>query len=125
MAGLTAYGTADLLGDRPIYEALLERDLLRGQDAPGLEETLLLEVKVAAGSRFAGKRLRDLGLPAGCLVVSVRRGLQEEVPCADTDLRPGDHLTLVVAPRAASAIPLIRKGVSTAQARPGVEPTDG
>jgi CIC family chloride channel protein len=29
VASLTAYGVADFLGDRPIYEALLERDLLR------------------------------------------------------------------------------------------------
>ena len=44
VACLVAYGGADLLGDRPIYEALLERDLLRVVDAP---------VPVAAGADVA------------------------------------------------------------------------
>jgi CIC family chloride channel protein len=32
VACVTAYGIADMLGDRPIYEALLERDLERSQE---------------------------------------------------------------------------------------------
>jgi CIC family chloride channel protein len=34
VACLAAYGVAELLGDLPIYEALLERDLMRGQAPP-------------------------------------------------------------------------------------------
>ena len=36
-ACLTAYGVADFLRDRPVYEALLERDLLRSQERPALQ----------------------------------------------------------------------------------------
>ena len=53
-ACLTAYGAADMLRDRPVYEALLERDLLRGQDRPALAGPLLLELTVAPGLPFEG-----------------------------------------------------------------------
>ena len=110
VACLTAYGLADLLGDRPVYEALLERDLLRGQDNAELEDTLLLELTVHAHSAFEGRSLRELGLPPGCIVVSLRRGIKDEVPTADTRLRASDRITVVVAPAARSAVALLHAG---------------
>lgn len=59
LACLTAYSVADLLRDQPIYEALLERDLLRGRHAPELEDTLLLELTVLPGAQFVGKRVAE------------------------------------------------------------------
>ncbi len=50
VAGICAYGIADFLGDEPIYEALLERDLLRGEENPELEDTLLLELPVLSST---------------------------------------------------------------------------
>lgn len=115
VACLTAYGLADFLGDRPVYEALLERDLLRGQDNAELEDTLLLDLPVYAGSAFEGKSLRELHLPPGCLILSIQRGLKDEVPTADTRLEAGDRLTAVVAPRAAAAVPLLHEGTEPAR----------
>lgn len=109
-----AYGVADMLGDRPIYEALLERDLLRGQENPELDETLLLELTVQPGAPFEGKRVRELGLPAGCLLITLRRGLQEEIPTADTCLRAGDRVTAVIAPNASVATRLLHEGMAPA-----------
>ncbi|GIW46101.1 MAG: voltage gated Cl- channel protein [Candidatus Binatia bacterium] len=111
-ACLTAYGIADFLRDRPIYEALLERDLLRTEKvSPDLGGTLLVDLKVSPGAPFEGRRIRDLGLPPGAIIILLRRGLTEQVPTADTRLEAGDLVSVVIAPEAASALPLLRKGV--------------
>ena len=115
-ACLTAYGVADLLRDRPVYEALLERDLLRGQDRPALAGPLLLELTVAPGSPFEGRRVRELGLPAGCVLITIRRGFDEHIPTAESALQAGDRITAVVAPQAADGVTLLRRGTA-AEAR--------
>lgn len=109
-ACLAAYGVADFLRDRPVYEALLERDLVRAQEHPRLGGTLVLDFTIAPGAPFEHRRLRDLGLPSGCIVITLRRGLGEQVPTADSELQAGDEITAVVAPEAAVAISLLRKG---------------
>jgi CIC family chloride channel protein len=111
-ACLTAYGLADFLGDRPVYEALLERDLIRGEERASLDRPLLLELTVAAGAPFDGRRVRDLGLPAGCVLVTVGRDRTDAVPAGDFELAAGDRVTAVVAPEAAAAAVVLRKGVT-------------
>lgn len=110
VACLTAYGIADFLGDLPVYEALLERDLLRTQASPHLESALLVDLIIAPGAPFDGKRVRELGLPAGSIVITLRRHLRELVPTADSQLAADDQITVLVAPEAAAALPLLRKG---------------
>lgn len=112
-ASLSAYGIADYLKDRPVYEALLERDLRRGQEPPALDGPLLLELAISARSRFDGATIEDLALPPGCLAILLRRGLLEEVPLPTTRLSAGDHLTIVVAPHAAAAVPGLRAGAES------------
>jgi chloride channel protein, CIC family len=111
-ACFTAYALADLLRDRPIYEALLERDLLRGQPPPAAEagQTAVVEILIEEGAPFDGRRVADLGLPPGCLLIAIQRDEREEVPSRDTVLRAGDRLTAVVAPSAAGSIHLLRQG---------------
>jgi CIC family chloride channel protein len=110
VACLVATAVADALGDRPIYEALLERDLLRGQDAPGPERTRLVEVTIAPGAPFDGRAIEDLGLPRGCLPLSVARGGRSLLPAPDLVLGPGDRLTAAVAAEAEPAGDLLRAG---------------
>jgi chloride channel protein, CIC family len=110
VACFSAYAVADALGDRPIYEALLERDVHRDGAAPALQGTLILELTVQAHSRFDGKRVRDLGLPPGSILVTRRHGIHESVPMADTCLEAGDRITAVIAPEAAAAALLLRQG---------------
>ncbi|MFN8544493.1 MAG: H(+)/Cl(-) exchange transporter ClcA [Candidatus Binatia bacterium] len=112
VACLSAYGVADLLRDRPVYEALLERDLLRGHEGPALPGTLLLELTVAPGAPFEGKCVRDLGLPAGCILITLHRHLREEVPTAASLIQAGDRITAVVSPEAVSAVALLRHGTT-------------
>jgi CIC family chloride channel protein len=122
LACFTAYALADLLGEEPIYEALLERDLLRGRHGPALGETVLLDLRVEEGAPFAGKRVADLGLPPGCLLVTVQHGLRSEVPTRHTVLHAGDHISAVVAPSAVGAVELLRAGVEAGRLR---APDDG
>jgi CIC family chloride channel protein len=110
VACLTAYGVADLLGDEPVYEALLERDLRRAEEGPELEDTLLLDLTIAPGADFEGKTVRQLGLPPGCVLVAVRRGHRSRVPTADSRLEAGDQLTAVIEPEASAAIAILQRG---------------
>lgn len=114
VACFCAYGIADLLGDKPIYEALLERDLLRSQDAPNLESNLLLELAVQHGAPFENKRIGDLKLPAGCLIITIERRMYSHVAEPDTVLQAGDRITAVISPQAAAAAALLREGVKSA-----------
>jgi chloride channel protein, CIC family len=109
-ACLTAYGVADFLRDRPVYEALLERDLLRGREREPLSGTLLLDLTIAPGAPFDGERVRDLGLPPGCVLVTLRRNLEERVPTAESRLQAGDRISAIVSPEAGDAVALLRHG---------------
>lgn len=112
VACFTAYALADMLHDRPIYEALLERDLLRGQPRPAGDagQAKIVEVLVEAGAPFDGRRVADLGLPPGCLLITIQRDERDEVPSRDTVLQAGDRLTAVVAPSAVGGIETLRHG---------------
>jgi CIC family chloride channel protein len=115
VACLTAYGVADFLGDRPVYEALLERDLLRAQKVPDLDGTLLLDFTIAPGAPFDGKRVREIGLPPGAIIVMLRRRLRENVPTADSQLAAGDQISVLIAPEATAALALLRNGTAMAR----------
>jgi chloride channel protein, CIC family len=113
VACFSAYAVADALGDLPIYEALLERDIRRDEATPELHGTMILELSIQTHAPFAGKRVQELGLPPGCILVLLKRGLHESVPTADTRLEEGDRITAVIAPQAAAAVPLLHHGCAT------------
>ncbi len=92
---MVAYLVAERLRDRPIYDALLERDLLRDGVMESRPDPNLIVICVHPGSKVEGKRLRSAGLPKGCLVVGVARGGHELLPEADLQLAPGDHITVM------------------------------
>jgi CIC family chloride channel protein len=110
VACFSAYAVADFVMDRPIYEALLERDLARDGRLPDLQTPLVLEYTVQEGARFEGKQVHELGLPEGCILVTLHRGLSEMVPTLHTRLETGDRLTAVIAPQAAEALLVLREG---------------
>jgi len=110
VACLSAYAIADWVMDRPIYEALLERDLARDGHAPDLQAPVILECTVQEGARFEGKQVHEIGLPDGCVLVALRRGLAELVPTLHTRFEAGDHLTAVIAPQAPEALAMLREG---------------
>jgi Trk K+ transport system NAD-binding subunit len=46
------------------------------------------------------------------VLVTLRRDLDEHVPTADSRLQGGDHITAIVAPEAAEAVGLLRRGTT-------------
>ncbi|MCC6483985.1 MAG: H(+)/Cl(-) exchange transporter ClcA [Armatimonadetes bacterium] len=98
VACLTAYVVAEHLGDKPVYEAMLEQDLRRtGMKAADHSEPILVDFAVEPESEMQSKRVRDLGLPPGCLVVTIDRGGTELVPSGSTRLRAGDRVSVIIA----------------------------
>jgi CIC family chloride channel protein len=117
VACFSAYAVAELFDDHPIYEALLERDLERNGKPAELNQPQVVDLLVQEHSRFDGTPVHALGLPAGCVLVTLRRGHREIVPTADTDLEAGDHLTAVIAPQAIDALLVLREGCETVRTR--------
>jgi CIC family chloride channel protein len=115
VACFSAYAVADALGDLPIYEALLERDVRRNMTTPALDGTPVLELRLQPNAPFDGKRVRELGLPPGCSLVTLKRGMRVSVPSAETRLEADDWITAVIASEAALAVLLLRQGC---EARP-------
>jgi CIC family chloride channel protein len=76
---------------------------------------MVLELEVQPGAPFAGKIVRDLGLPPGCILVRVREGGHEWVPTATTRLEAHMRITAVIAPEAAQGLPILRRGCAEAE----------
>jgi chloride channel protein, CIC family len=115
VACFCAYVVAEGLNELPIYENLLQRDLLRGGALPDPTDPVVLELEVEPGAPFAGKLVRELGLPPGCILVSCREGSHEWVPTATTRLTPYVRITAVVAPEAKGAVEVLRHGCESAE----------
>ena len=112
-----AYAVTELLRDLPIYEALLQRDLKRRGEAQLLKEPVVMEFVIQPGAPFAGRDVRSLGLPSGCLLVRCVDGKREWVPTADTRLDAHTHITAVIAPEASNALALLQHGCQASIAR--------
>lgn len=107
-----AYAVAETLKDLPIYEALLERDLRQQSSSVALAQPAVIDFIIQPGSPFAGKEVRSLGLPAGCILVRCADGKREWIPKANTKLLPHMRITAVIAPEASSGLEILRKGCS-------------
>jgi Trk K+ transport system NAD-binding subunit len=71
---------------------------------------VVLELEVEPGSPFDGLRVRDLGLPPGVLLVSVRDGYREWLPDADSRLLAHVRVTAVVSMHSQGGIEAFREG---------------
>jgi CIC family chloride channel protein len=111
VACFCAYAVAELLNDLPIYEALLERDLLRDGTHIKLKEPLVIDFLIEQGAPFAGQEVRTLGLPPGCVLVRCTEGGGRVfVPTASTRLDAHMKITAVIAPEAAHGLTILRDG---------------
>jgi CIC family chloride channel protein len=104
-----AYVVAEHLNDMPIYEALLKRDLEKN-GLPDVTEPMVLEFEIAPHAPFSGKLVRELGLPAGCILVKVREGGREWIPLASTRLQAHQRITAVISPEAERGLEALREG---------------
>lgn len=110
VACFCAYLAAESLGELPIYESLLERDLRRGGTVFDPDEPYIVEVEVEPGSRFENKMVRELGLPPGCILVRCRDERHEWLPTANTRLAAHVRLTAMISPEATNAGEILRAG---------------
>jgi trk system potassium uptake protein len=96
----------ELLGVKPAVSAtdlilrLIEHEvprygLLHLLDLPQ-ERLEIIEIEVASGSPADGSSVRDLGIPEGSLVISILRESSGFVPTADSEIRAGDEVLLVL-----------------------------
>jgi CIC family chloride channel protein len=105
-----AYAVAELLNDVPIYEALLERDLITDATHLKLKEPMVIDLVIEKGARFAGQEVRLLGLPPGCVLIRCSKGGRVFVPTAMTRLEAHMKVTAVIAPEAADGLNILREG---------------
>ena len=110
VACFTAYIVAEALGDLPIYEQLLQRDLRRTGGHIEVPGPVVVEVMVEPKSHFAGKKIRELGLPAGVLLVRCLFEGREWVPTAEMIVLPHMQLIATIAPDATSGLHTLREG---------------
>jgi chloride channel protein, CIC family len=114
-----AYAVAEFMKDLPIYEVLLERDLLHDGDQTNLEKPIVMDFTIQEGSSFEGKIVRSLGLPAGCILVRCSNGRREWVPKANTRLDANMRITAVIEPEASEGLSILRKGCESLRAKTG------
>lgn len=105
-----AYMVAEYLKDLPIYEVLLERDLLHDGDQTNLAQPIVIDFTIQEGAPFEGKLVRALGLPAGCILVRCSNGRREWVPKANTRLEANMRITAVIEPEASHGLSILRHG---------------
>jgi CIC family chloride channel protein len=105
-----AYAVAEMMNNLPIYETLLERDLDLDGSGLNLTEPMLFDFEIEEGSLFSDKKIRDIGLPSGCLLIRYVLDGKEYVPTADTFLEDHMRITAIIAPEAEESITMIRKG---------------
>lgn len=110
IACFCAYAVAELMNDLPIYEALLKRDLARDGSQISVKEPMVLEFEIEEGAPFAGREVKMLKLPPGCLIVRCRESGLEFVPTAQTRLEAHMWITAIIAPKAAEGINILRRG---------------
>jgi len=110
-SSFAAQWTADLLGQPPVYDSLLERELAASSEIERPEGALMLELDVLPDAPFARRRVSDLGLARGVLIVALERRGTHHVVTGTTRLQSGDRLTVVVSPEAADSIGSLRVGL--------------
>ena len=98
LIAIIASTVADILKSLPIYDALLENQLqeLGIDDEPDEGKKITVEMVVHHGADADGKHIRELCLPAHCLLISIRREGKDILPRGDTLVRAGDYLIFLV-----------------------------
>ncbi len=95
MVSLIAYIVSDLLKSAPIYETLLENQILQSEqngETKDHNEKTTIEMVVQIGSVCENKLVKEINIPPNCLLVSVKRGGKNLIPKGDTKILAGDYL---------------------------------
>jgi H+/Cl- antiporter ClcA len=95
---IVAYMIAHLTDVEPIYESLLERNIVKAgksENNPDKQGTVLLTFIVGAECIARDEMMANLPWPEHSVIAGIRRGPIEMVPRGDTIIRSGDMLIVV------------------------------
>ncbi|GCE17116.1 chloride channel protein [Dictyobacter kobayashii] len=81
-----------------IYRKTLAKDSRRMRGV--VEGTVMVEAKIEAQAPLVNKPLREAGIPAECLIVSIRRAGELIFPRGSSVIQAGDTVTFLVSPHA-------------------------
>ena len=97
ISGLVGYIFGEIVGQKPIYESLMELSLRKAGRLTGVEEEAsIIDLVIEPQSPVDGKTLRNITLPPGCLIITVRQRGRELVPHGETKLSAGDELVVLL-----------------------------
>ncbi|RMG25537.1 MAG: H(+)/Cl(-) exchange transporter ClcA [Armatimonadetes bacterium] len=111
LASLIAYFIADTMS-KPVYDALLEKELNTSGIVVEESDPVLFHVAVEVGSRMDGSKVKELGLPQGVLLVSIRRHGQEIIPKGDTRILAGDEVAFIAAGSKLEEVQTVREAAT-------------
>ncbi len=91
-ASIAAYLVGEILNNPPIYESLYEAIVKKDHIK---EDQYIGDYIISANSPLINTSLRDLNLPEGVLIISIKRDGEIILPIASTTLLPGDSVTII------------------------------
>lgn len=98
IVSVVSYLVAEVLKQKPIYEELLERMLENKaikSNGIVLKEKVLYEFAPDYNCCIIDKRIKDIDIPDGSLIVAVSRFGKEILPKGDTIIKFGDIITVI------------------------------
>ena len=112
--GLGAFGIDRLIWPEAQLAADIER-IIRSPDALDAESFAdgaiqLIEYRLEADSALVNRKIADLHLPHGSLIVAVRRGDSVFIPRGDSELGVGDKAVIMGTPEALGEVHLRVRG---------------
>ena len=95
VVSIVAYVVADLLKSAPIYDSLLENQILEREieiDEHDDSKKVTIEVVVHYGSIAEKKLVKEINFPKDCLLIAIKRRGKEFIPRGDTKILAEDYL---------------------------------
>ena len=98
IVSVVAYIIPTIMGNKPIYESLLERILKNNKNDINSYQSKhsLSEYIIPLKSSFNGKRIKDINLPENTLIVSISRDGENIIAQDDFKLNFGDELFILM-----------------------------
>lgn len=94
VVSVSSYVAADLLKSPPVYDALLDRLIVKELKSEEKEDCrkILIELVARHGSKFENCIVSQIEWPEKTLLVGIKRGEREILPKGKTQIKAGDYL---------------------------------
>ncbi|MDD4084422.1 MAG: ClC family H(+)/Cl(-) exchange transporter [Acidaminococcaceae bacterium] len=114
IASISAYLTAEVFKNEPIYDRLLQRTLdgisRQDKDAVPNKTRNIIELSIPSGCALDGRLIKNINWPEHTLLVDIKRGEKDLVPNGETLLLAGDYLYVLTDNANASAVRGLAEG---------------